>query len=194
MPHNLVCCGRCAAPLAAPASRCGRCHEWADRDLCVLAPLRYDFPLDQMIARLKYDGDLTILPALAQLLPARPPHWPDHQRAFIVPLPLHRRRQRVRGFNQAGLLAAALSKQWHWPLRRRWLVRQRDTEPQVSLRGDARQHNVADAFSARHHVHGKHVCIVDDVMTSGATVLAAAAALRAAGALTVRAVVLARAG
>lgn len=188
---NAPCCGHCAMPMAAAASRCGGCHQWPADCAAVFAPLRYQFPLDQVIGRLKYDKDLSVVPALASVLPARPRHWP---RVDLVPLPLHRRRLRQRGFNQSALIAQALAQHWRRPLRTAWLTRARETAPQVSLHGKARHNNMRDAFIANRAVRGRRICVVDDVMTSGATALAAAAALRSAGAHSVYVFALARAG
>ncbi|MFP8876458.1 MAG: phosphoribosyltransferase family protein [Myxococcota bacterium] len=110
---------------------------------------------------------------------------------LVVPIPLHPRRLRERGFNPAALLAHNLSRAWGVPWNPVALRRLRDTPSQTRLDRDARQANVRDAFQAR----GKqpaHVCVLDDVVTTGATLEAAARALHAAGSTRVTAVCAAR--
>ena len=188
---NTVCCSLCAMPLSVASSRCGACQDWPDDCTAVVAPWRYVFPLDRLIAALKYQRDLTVMPALTQLLPALPAALAD---AVLIAVPLHRQRMRERGFNQARLLASALSRRWRLQVCHTALQRTRVTPPQVTLHGSARRANVHNAFVANGCIDGASVCLVDDVLTSGATALAAAAALRQAGAREVFVFALARAG
>jgi ComF family protein len=113
---------------------------------------------------------------------------------LLVPVPLHPRRLRERGFNQAALVTRELSRQTGRPICEGALVRCRDTAPQAGLSAAARRRNVAEAFAVRRRgiVAGRVVTLVDDVMTTGATALACARALRAAGAREVRMLSLAR--
>jgi ComF family protein len=110
-----------------------------------------------------------------------------------VPVPLHRRRLAQRGYNQAGLLAREWGRRLGLPVRPGALRRTRATAAQAELPGRERRRNVAGAFRAR-GVTGRPVVLVDDVVTSGATVEAAAEALLAAGATEVRVLAVARAG
>jgi ComF family protein len=112
----------------------------------------------------------------------------------IVPVPLHPGRAAERGFNQAELLAAPCADRWGVPLLTRALARLRPTRPQTELDAPARRANVAGAFGVARpeQVEGRRLLLVDDVLTTGATVAAAARALRAAGAETVGVLVLAR--
>jgi ComF family protein len=114
---------------------------------------------------------------------------------LVLPVPLHRNRERLRGFNQAGSLAKHLAKQARMPLGGRDCVRVRDTRPQTGLRGAERRKNVRGAFAVPHpeRVRGRRVLLVDDVLTTGATVDACARALKQAGAQSVWVVTLARA-
>jgi ComF family protein len=112
----------------------------------------------------------------------------------IVPVPLHPRRLRERGFNQAGLIARELGRRVGRPCGEKALVRRLDTVPQAGLSAAARRRNVADAFVVRRkgQVAGQVVTLVDDVLTTGATAYACARALRAAGAREVRMLSVAR--
>ncbi|MFN8557942.1 MAG: phosphoribosyltransferase family protein [Dehalococcoidia bacterium] len=105
-----------------------------------------------------------------------------------MPVPLHPRRQRDRGFNQSLLLARAAGRAWGLPVAGDGLQRQRPTAPQARISGRvARAENVAGAFRCREQLAGREVVLIDDVATTGATLQACAAALRDAGAAAVHA-------
>jgi ComF family protein len=110
----------------------------------------------------------------------------------LVPVPLHAARRRERGYNQSELLAGVISRHTKVPMRN-WLKRIRRTEQQAHLGAHERIANVKDAFVAGAGVSAKHIALVDDVLTTGATLAECAAALKAAGAATVFAITLARA-
>ena len=109
---------------------------------------------------------------------------------LIVPAPLHPRRRRERGYNQSEKLATALSAIARVSTEDA-LERRRDTRPQVGLTADARVQNVAGAFAARRSLAGQSVLLIDDVLTTGSTLLDCARACRLAGASDVRALTLA---
>ncbi len=132
-----------------------------------------------------------MLPTLAQLLLLRVANTPRPD--LIIPLPLHPARLKERGYNQAYELAKPVAKQLQLPLRLDILERRINTEHQARLTQAARHKNMHKAFYAKQSVEGKHVVIVDDVMTSGSSLHAAASCLKQAGALRVDAWVLARA-
>ncbi|MEL6301841.1 MAG: phosphoribosyltransferase family protein [Pseudomonadota bacterium] len=142
------------------------------------------------MSRFKYQGRLEYLPVLTLLLevlrddiPQRPSH--------VCPLPLHWLRRVRRGFNQSELLARALASTMGVPIVNHWLHKPRSTRPQVGLDEHMRQSNVKGAFAARRQCSGSHVLLVDDVMTTGATLLEARAVLLDAGAKRVDCLVLA---
>jgi ComF family protein len=114
---------------------------------------------------------------------------------MIIPVPLHIKRLRQRGFNQALLLGSGLSERHNIQLSCGNLVRVRPTRPQVELTGDERIKNVKGAFSLRNpaEVEARHIVLVDDVFTTGATMNECAAVLKKSGAAQVTALTLARA-
>ncbi|GIW39982.1 MAG: amidophosphoribosyltransferase [Candidatus Binatia bacterium] len=150
-------------------------------------------PLERAIWRLKYAGDLSVLPALRALLLSCPLEGLG-EIDCVIPVPLHVSRLRQRGFNQALLLARPLGRKLGALLDPLGVERVRATAPQVGLGPSERRRNVRDAFRARPgRVRDRCVLLVDDVVTSGATLLACARALRDAGARGVSALCLARA-
>ncbi|HOU41752.1 MAG TPA: phosphoribosyltransferase family protein [Promineifilum sp.] len=156
------------------------------------APLRYAEPTSSLIHRLKYEGCFALGGALAETLIAGWPRWlrpPD----LIVPIPLHPRRRRQRGYNQSELLARPLAEAVGVAYSATPLQRTRHTQPQVGLGPQARAVNVRGAFTAApDEARGRAILLVDDVLTTGATMTAAAEALLAAGAASVSAYCLAR--
>ena len=139
---------------------------------------------------LKYDGWSRAAVEIAARM-ARLSFPPDvtEERAMIVPVPLSRERQRERGFNQSALIARNLSRHWKIPAREDVLVRVSSSRSQTRLTPGERLGNVAGAFLVpddRHSsIRGAHVMLLDDVVTTGATLRASASALFAAGARTI---------
>jgi ComF family protein len=140
---------------------------------------------------LKYTSDRSLADELIRLCA---PHWlmPTWEFDILLPVPLGRARERDRGYNQARLLADALSRTVRIPVAADSLRRIRETPSQVGLTHGERRRNVDGAFRAS-SVEGKNVLLVDDVCTTGATLQSCAAALAEAGAGTVGALTVARA-
>lgn len=187
LPWNHSACGVCAIPLppvvgagVADGQTCGRCLRRRPPQTACVAAFVYGFPLNRLLPRAKFHGDLAAARLLAGLMTeatagaARPD--------AIVPLPLHPGRLRQRGYDQALELARPLAAAMGLPLLGTALYRQRDTAPQSQLDAQQRRRNLRNAFAIRPGaVLPEHVAVVDDVMTTGATLHAAALALRRAG-------------
>ena len=180
-------CSSCAHPLPAPGL-CGRCIAEPPHFDTVIAACRYAFPLDGLIQAYKYSGRLVAGAALASLLTDRVRQHPD----LIVPVPLTAQRLRERGFNQALELARALGQQMGAPVNAQLCVKTRDTAPQTRLPWKQRRKNIRGAFVVEGGVAGLHVAVVDDVLTTGATLSELARNLKRAGAATVTGYVIAR--
>lgn len=141
---------------------------------------------------MKYEGFFALAGPLAAVMVERWPAWSPPV-DLILPIPLHPKRERRRGYNQSALLARHIGEAVGLPVNGRALRRTRHTRPQVTLNPQERLENVQGAFEAdSEHVGGRHVLLIDDVFTTGATMSAAAAALQAAGAATVSGYCLAR--
>jgi ComF family protein len=179
LPRNLACCGRCALPLPSPVPECDRCQvesrPWGD----LWVPFEYGWPLDSLEARFKFGGGLAAGRVLADawIDEGPPPSLPE----LLLPVPLHVRRLRSRGYNQALELARPLGRRYRIPVAHDVLYRARSTEAQSELDAAARLGNVRGAFAVRRVPSQKHVAIVDDIMTTGATLVECTKALLAVG-------------
>lgn len=177
-------CPRCA--LASPRGEtCGRCLADAPRFDATVAALEYAFPADALVRALKFRGELALAPLLAGLLSERIEGKVD----LVVPVPLSRERLKERGYNQALEIARHLGPRVAIDLCRR----ARDTAAQMDLPFDDRRRNVKGAFTVDQDLKGAVVAVVDDVMTTGATLDEVARTLKQAGAARVVNWVLARA-
>ena len=180
-------CERCALPLALGGT-CGECQRVAPRFDDAFALFEYRFPVDRLVHRFKFDADLAIGGWLASRLALRLPMRPD----VLVAPPLTPDRLRERGFNQSLEIAKRVARDLRMPLVWRGLTRCRATLPQTGLGRAARRKNLRGAFDCRANFAGQHVAIVDDVLTTGATADALAAALKRAGASRVSVCTVAR--
>jgi ComF family protein len=156
-----------------------------------IAPLTYAFPVDRLLQAFKYGGALALAEPFAAELAWAVRRRHDAHPDAIVALPLSSARQRQRGFNQAHEIARRVAVGVGIPMLP-GLARVRDSPPQAMLAWNARVDNVRHAFAGEASLRGRRVAIVDDVMTTGATLAAAAMAARRAGALAVEAWVVAR--
>jgi ComF family protein len=157
------------------------------------ARLPYDGPAGEAVRLLKFGGKRRMAPLLASCVaPLAGEVCAAHRLDTLVPVPLHPRRRRERGFNQAEEIGRLVAAAAGLAFRRRGLARKKYTRPQVELSGEARRANVRGAFGAREAFTGRSVLLVDDVITTGATVSECARVLREAGAAAV--VALAAAG
>jgi len=187
---------RCGLPLVPGVAECGRCRRGRNAFAAGASLGPYEGSLRVLLHQLKFAGRRRVAKRLAGLLledeaVRRLLATSD----VLVPVPLHSRRLRERGFNQSALIAEALARRAGRPCASLALVRRRDTAPQTGLRAGERRRNVRDAFVVRRRalVAGRVVTVVDDVVTTGATVQACARALAAAGAGELRLLTAARA-
>jgi ComF family protein len=197
LPWNRHACARCAIPL--PAARCatvavqhcGECLRKPPPVQASCAAFVYAAPLDRLLPRLKFHHDLAAGRLLAQLMAQA---FADIERPqALLPIALHRARLRTRGYDQALELAKPLARALRLPLLPDALRRVRATTPQSELDAAHRARNLHGAFALAAGVPlPAHVAVVDDVMTTGATLHAAARALRRAGVARVDAWVCAR--
>ena len=155
----------------------------------------YEGALRALIHHLKYDGFRPLARPLGRHLAHAVRRLDARSFDLVLPVPLHNKRQRQRGFNQAALLAAELSKVCGIPMGAKHCVRVRDTRPQTGLPAAQRRKNVAGAFHIPQppRVQSRRLLLLDDVLTTGATVIACAQALVDAGAERVWVATLARA-
>lgn len=196
-------CTDCAADLPAPPTatcpqcaeqtthgeRCGACLKETPHFDRTLAVFRYDFPIDRIIHALKYGHQLAVADWLGQQIAAQI----EGEVSMIVPLPLHPERLRERGFNQSLEIARTVADRLGLTIDHSSVFRNRATPRQADLPLKERRKNVRGAFECNSDMTGKHVLLIDDVMTTGATLNECARVLKLHGAAQVCVAVAARA-
>jgi ComF family protein len=187
-------CQTCALPLPAGIRQCGACLKAPPPLESCLAAVSYAFPWSELILGYKFHNHPGRAGAFALLLRSTPWVEPALDTAdLVLPMPLSRERLQSRGFNQALLLARQLAPR---KTDGRLLLRIKDTPPQSSLKRTDRLASVGNAFAVdpmqSGRIKGARLVLVDDVMTSGASLFAAARVLRAAGAAHITGLVIAR--
>ncbi len=191
-------CRCCALPLhrSGQARLCGRCLKRRPAFDTTVSAAIYEAPFDQLVRGLKYGATLAYAPLFAEML-----HRLLIARALddfdlLMPIPLSRERLAIRGFNQTVEIARPLARRLGKPFDASTVLRVGHTVPQAALRFDARRRNVRGVFAVvdgrRHRLVGKRIAVVDDVMTTGATLDEFAKTLKRAGATTVVNLVVAR--
>jgi ComF family protein len=181
LPLNHPACPGCATAAAEPGACCAACRARPRPFDAAFVPYRYEFPLVELIHRFKYRGQLSLSRILGTLLARRLGERGRGRVDAILPVPLHPAREARRGYNQARELAVFVADALRLPLHDGLARRIRNTEEQAALPAIVRAANVRGAFEVRSSVPPLSVAIVDDVLTTGATVAELARALRAAG-------------
>lgn len=188
-------CSRCALPLENTCDHtCPQCLQQLPPQERSYTCWNYAYPVAQLIQRFKYQRDFAAGHTLAELAAAQigPRLQPAERPDLLIPVPLHWRKQLSRGYNQAQLIADILGKHWQVPVDNRALRKVTQTGSQQKLRRNERLKNLEHSFAASSRVQGLHIGLVDDVITTGATLEAAAQSLLHAGASRVSAYALAR--
>ena len=185
-------CPCCALPTAA-GELCGRCLAHPPHYDRTLAAFNYGFPLDKLIQSFKYGHRLSLSAYFGrELLDAAQPAAASLNLDMIVPLLLHYARLRERGFNQALELARPVAAGLGLPLDTGVCVRTRATPPQAGLPWKEREHNIRGAFACLRDLSGQRVLLIDDVMTTGASLDECARTLKLHGAAEVTLLIVAR--
>jgi ComF family protein len=182
-------CLRCALRVPEGVRLCGACLTDPPPFARTLAAVDYDHPWDGLITQFKFHGALDLAPALMQRLLSAFERADVPAPTLLLPVPLSRERLRERGYNQAWELARRLGRALHCEADARLLLRVKDTPHQLALPTDRRAGNVRAAFAVEPlrlaELRGRSVTLVDDVMTTGATVAELARVLLQAGAAEV---------
>jgi ComF family protein len=176
LPLNQPCCIRCALPLAADVNNgvlCGRCLAKPPVfDYCY-SLFRYDDEIIHLVHQLKFGEKISYARSLGEMLYSRlqteillSKDKPD----CLLPVPLHNKRLQQRGYNQSIEIARILARKLEMPIEYNAVIRQRSTLTQTGLNAKQRQKNIRNAFSLAGEMDYKHVLIIDDVVTTGATV------------------------
>lgn len=182
-------CVRCGEPRLLPELACRICQAWPPGLERVRSAVWHEAGARDVVHQLKYEGWWRVTVAMAEAMRGLEPLT---GRLFLVPVPLASKRLKSRGYNQSEYLARALGALIGAPVHPGALVRVRETPTQTALTPEERLANVSGAFRGQ-GVKGRRIALVDDVFTTGATLVAAAEALGRAGAERVEAVTFARA-
>ena len=197
LPLRLVqgceCCGQVGDVQSLEGEICGDCLADPPKFDGTQSAFSYAFPLDKLMQSFKFNANLALLDLFVDhfvgALKNNMASMPD----VIIPMPLAKKRLATRGFNQAALLAREIGKRLNVKVESHGLLRVRETPPQAGLNRSARLENMKGAFDCAQNLAGQRIALVDDVMTTGATMSDAARALKKQGATKIAAWAIARA-
>lgn len=182
LPRIHQACKRCALPLpSGGVTLCGNCQHQPPYYDAAVAPLRYTFPVNRLIQRFKFQGQLSNSRLLGHLMADSVAQQRAELPDVLLPVPLHQQRLQARGFNQSLVLARYLSRRFNLPIDAHSVIRVKPTSPQMELPLKARKENIRSAFKVRQTFSVRHVAVVDDVVTTGSTVNELARVLRRVG-------------
>ncbi len=174
-------CYQCGLPLPSPQTICGAClHKPPPFDQTI-APFLYQPPFDHLIGQLKFQQKLHHAKLLAQLLIQEIPQFIDQRPQLMIPVPLHRKRQRQRGYNQALEILRPLAKTLDIPIAINHAHRHRETTEQSKLKARERRKNIRGAFTVDQFGIPDHIALFDDVITTSSTVSELAMTFKHAG-------------
>ncbi len=181
LPLNTPACPRCGRLLTYESeTACGQCQQDPPEFDSTFALFRYQEPVRHLIHNLKYHARYACARLLGEML-AEALCSLDEGPELIIPVPLHPSRYRERGYNQALEIARPIARRLQIPLDYSSCIRSLATQPQTQLSNEERLRNVKKAFAVARPIRAKHVAILDDVVTTGATVNELAKVLRKAG-------------
>jgi ComF family protein len=184
LPHNRHACPRCAIPLPEDQSigtLCGTCQRHPPPFAASHAAFRYEDPVPTLVAGVKFRARFNLARLLGQCLALALVEQGSERPGLIIPVPLHRRRLRERGYNQALEVARAVSTALAIPIDTASCIRALHTNAQVGLDDRERRRNVHGAFAVLRPPAAPHVAILDDVVTTGSTATELSRVLRKAG-------------
>jgi len=176
LPHNIPACHRCALPLAEghhDGSLCGRCVRKQPFYDYAASLFRYEDDVIAMVHQMKFSKNITLSRSFGELLSMlyEQQVYPRYGNPdCLLPVPLHPFRLRQRGYNQSIEISRVLATVKQLPLELKAVVRARRTVSQTGLNAGERQKNMRSAFRLKYNIPCRHVLIVDDVVTTGATV------------------------
>jgi len=191
LPFLGTACSSCALPMATAGS-CGKCQQHRPACDMTLALFLYQEPVSLLVQQFKFSRKLEYSLVFSTLMAKKLLSLPE-QPDMLIPVPLHSSRLRSRGFNQSWEITRQLSRITGINTSHKTCQRIKKTPLQTGLKASERRQNLKQAFAITANVKDLHVCIVDDVMTTGSTLEAIAVALKAAGAARVSGLVVARA-
>ncbi len=181
LPVNEIHCERCALPMAHK-SLCGHCQRCPPVFDSVIAPLRYQDPIDQMLCALKYHQQLSFARTAAGLITDMVRESGEPMPDLLIGVPMTHRAVRKRGLNQAVFLARLIGRQLGIPVKSTLIKKLRETDRQSTLNASKRQRNLKGAFHCKGSLEDKHIALVDDILTTGATANEISKVLKVAGA------------
>lgn len=190
LPTPPPCCPCCGLPCANTHLPCGRCVQKPPEWDSIVFVTDYRPPLNRLVQQFKFNGTVALAPALARLMMLRGLEAKRTQSGYkpdcMVSVPLHSRRAWRRGFNQSDLLARSLSRWLQCDYFPKGIIRIRAAQTQHQLTARQRRNNLKGAFRVDFPVAGRHIIIVDDVVTTGSTVAEIARLLKKQGAATIQ--------